>query len=213
MAIKPIERPASHGLEIVPEELRALRKSARVEERLAGYGAPLSIIKHALAVIEKRSAKRYKLPAEMCVRKGETAVQYVERMKRDYPTLAKDLNVRDYEARPANERRANETEDAYNKRRAQKIREEIFRTATRFRVINKRTRQLTTWEDPDCTFEPVFEDEDERNRRRAAEIEKLVRQDEATLDAMKREEDAAAEDRLKNSGGFKASHVRAGGAY
>jgi hypothetical protein len=195
-------QPAPEGLhaynggrfahEVVDEEVRKLRKSSRVEERLAAHGAPARIIRHVLAAMEKRT-NRSQLPPEMRVRKGETAEKYVERMKRDYPTLAKDLKVR-----PDNERRAGETETAFHKRRAQKIREEVFRSATKFRVVHRGTNTLCNFEDADADFIPVFEeaqprDVDAENRARAEKIGKTIAAENAA--EKKREDEARRADR------------------
>jgi HK97 family phage prohead protease len=110
-----------------------------------------------------------------------------------------------------------ESEDQYLKRRALHIRCEIFQQAERFRLVNRRTHQLTTIEDPEGEFEPVFSESDqvidERHRNRAREIEAIVRGDLATLAEQARQETASENERRLKSGGFKPDHVRRGGAY
>jgi HK97 family phage prohead protease len=109
---------------------------------------------------------------------------------------------------------AGESEDEYLRRRALQIRCEIFQQAERFRLVNRRTHQLTTIEDPEGEFEPVFTESDavidERHRNRAKEIEAIVRADLATLAEQARQETERENERRLKSGGFKPSSLRLG---
>jgi hypothetical protein len=135
-----------------------------------------------------------------------------------------DARSADYSAKtipaPAGDltrRFAGESEDEYLRRRALHIRCEIFQQAERYRVVNKRTRQLTTWEDPDMEVEPVFTESDtvidERHRDRAREIERIVRGDLVTLaEQARRETERDAEERRKREVSARANAWRRGGA-